>query len=70
MILVSGLVTRRLGLSDTMTVYTIYVDGAERHTDVSEDEFFDIMDEYSYSFYMTGTPHPDDISHVMKEIDG
>jgi|TARA_B100001939_G_scaffold120326_2_gene104366 hypothetical protein len=53
-----------------MTVYTIYVNGAERHTDVSEDEFFDIMDEYSYSFYMTGTPHPDDISHVMKEIDG
>ena len=28
-----------------MTVYTIYVNGAERHTDVSEDEFFDIMDE-------------------------
>ena len=67
---VSGLVTRKLGLSDTMAVYTIYVDGAERHTDVSEDEFFDIMDEYAQSFYETGVPHPDNISHIMKETNG
>jgi len=53
-----------------MAVYTIYVDGAERHTDVSEDEFFDIMDEYAQSFYETGVPHPDNISHIMKETNG
>ena len=53
-----------------MTVYTIYINGAERHTDISEDEFLDIMDEYAYSYYQTGSPHPDNIKHTMKETNG
>jgi len=51
-----------------LTVYTIYVDGIEMHHDVSEDEYFDIMEEYALSFYDTGTPHPDSISHIMTEL--
>jgi len=51
-----------------MTVYTIYINGAETHTDLSEDEFLDIMDDYAYSYYQTGRPHPDRISHTMKEL--
>jgi len=53
-----------------LTVYTIYVDGSEKHTDVSEDEFMNIMEEYAISFYETGTPHPDNIKHTMKEPNG
>ena len=52
------------------TVYTIYVDGSERHTDISEDEFMNIMEGYALSFYETGTPHPDNIKHTMKEPNG
>jgi hypothetical protein len=51
-----------------LTVYTIYINGAETHTDLSEDEFLDIMDDYAYSYYQTGRPHPDRISHTMKEL--
>ena len=51
-----------------LTVYTIYVDGSERHTDVGEDEFMYIMEEYALSFYETGAPSPDRISHTMKEL--
>ena len=47
------------------TVYTIYVDGSERHTDISEDEFMNLMEEYAISFYETGAPHPDNITHTM-----
>lgn len=50
------------------TVYTIYVDGSERHTDVSEDEFMDLMEGYALSFYETGAPAPHRISHIMKEL--
>ena len=70
MILVSGLVTRRLGLSDTMTVYTIYIEGTERYTDVSEDEFFDIMQDLAIDNYETGVPALSDISYTMKETNG
>ena len=70
MILVSGLVTRRLGLSDTMTVYTIYIEGTERYTDVSEDEFFDIMQDLAIDHYENGVPALSDISYTMKETNG
>ena len=51
-----------------LTVYTIYVDGSERHTDISEDEFMYIMEGYALSFYETGAPAPNRISHTMKEL--
>jgi hypothetical protein len=68
---VSGLVTKRLGLSDIiMTVYTIYINGTEKYTDVSEDEFFDIMQELAFDHYETGVPALNDISYRMKEDNG
>ena len=53
-----------------MEVYTIYVDGAERHTDVSEDEFMDLMEEFAYMYYQTGTPHPDSVKHIIRDSNG
>jgi hypothetical protein len=49
------------------TVYTIFIDGKIAHEDLSEDEFFDTLEEYAFSYYQTGAPHPDRISHIMKE---
>lgn len=53
-----------------MEVYTIYVDGSERHTDISEDEFMDLIEEYAISFYQTGTPHPDSVTHTIRDLNG
>ena len=50
-----------------MTVYTIYIQGTEKYTDVSEDEFFDIMQELAFDHYETGVPALNDISYRMKE---
>lgn len=49
------------------TVYTIFIDEQVAHEGLSEDEFFEILEEYAYSYYQTGTPHPDRITHSMKE---
>lgn len=53
-----------------MTVYTIYIQGTEKYTDVSEDEFFDIMQELAFDHYETGVPALNDITYTMKENDG
>jgi hypothetical protein len=53
-----------------MTVYTIYIEGTERYTDVSEDEFFDIMQDLAIDHYENGVPALSDISYTMKETNG
>ena len=35
--------------------------------DVSEMEYFDIMEDLAVEFYQTGTPHPDEITYEMVE---
>lgn len=35
--------------------------------DVSEMEYFDIMEDLAVEFYQTGTPHPDEITYEMIE---
>ena len=49
-----------------MTVYTIYIEGTERYTDVSEDEFFDIMQDLAIDNYETGVPALSDISYTIE----
>ena len=34
---------------------------------VSEMEYFDIMEDLAVEFYQTGTPHPDEITYEMVE---
>ncbi len=52
------------------TVYTIYIGGVEKHTDISETDFLDLMSDYAQSFYEISYPDPSTISHTMKEING
>jgi len=61
-ILVSESVTKRQGLSDIMTeVYTILHNNKVLHKDLTENEYFDIMEDLSQEFYETGFPRPQDL---------
>ena len=35
--------------------------------DLSEMEYFDMMEDLAVEFYQTGTPHPDEITYEMVE---
>jgi len=61
-ILVSELVTRRQGLFDVASeLYTILCKGEKMHSDLTEEEYFDIMEDLSIEFYQTGSPRPSDL---------
>ena len=36
-------------------------------SDLSEMEYFDMMEDLAVEFYQTGTPHPDEITYEMVE---
>ena len=45
-------------------LYDIIIEGQPIHKGLSEEMFFDIMEDLSDSFYRRGFPHPDSISHT------
>jgi hypothetical protein len=60
--LVLELDTRRQELSDIMTeVYTVLHKGKVLHMNLTEDEYFDIMEDLSIEYYQTGSPRPQDL---------
>jgi hypothetical protein len=44
-----------------MTYYNILVKGRKIYSELSEEEYFDILEDLSNQFYETGSPHPTDI---------
>ena len=61
-ILVSELDTKRQGLFDMANEsYNIYCKGRKIYTNLTEREYFDIMEDLSIEFYQTGTPRPEDL---------
>jgi hypothetical protein len=44
-----------------MTKYNILVKGRKIYSELSEEEYFDIMEDLSSQFYETGSPEPTDI---------
>ena len=61
-ILVSELVTKRQGLFDTMTdKYTILQNNKVLYKDLTEEEYFDMMEDLSVEYYQTGSPRPQDL---------
>ena len=61
-ILVSELVTKRQGLFDTMTdKYTILQNNKVLYKDLTEEEYFDMMEDLSVEYYQTGFPRPQDL---------
>ena len=41
--------------------YSIYIKDIEKFSDLSEHEYFDIMEDLAIEFYQTGYPEPSDI---------
>ena len=63
MTLVLELDTKRQGLSDTMTneLYNIYCKGEKIYSHLTQEEYFDMMEDLSVEFYQTGSPSPNDL---------
>ena len=42
-------------------VYGITINGKDIYTDLTQGDYFRIMEDLAIEFYQTGAPHPDDI---------
>jgi len=42
-------------------VYTVLHKGKVLHMNLTEDEYFDIMEDLSIEYYQTGSPRPQDL---------
>ena len=47
--------------------YDIYIKDQLKFSDLSEFEFFDMMEDLAIEFYQTGAPNPSDIRTVSKK---
>jgi len=47
--------------------FNILKDGERIFTDLSEEEFFDAMEDLAQQFYETGSPEPHKITHEISE---
>ena len=59
--LVFVLVMKKQEQSKMSERYSIYIKGVEKFSDLSQFEFFDIMEDLAIEFYQTGKPNPSDI---------
>ena len=49
--------------------YSIYIKDIEKFSDLSEHEYFDIMEDLAIEFYQTGKPNPSDIRTEIQKGD-
>jgi hypothetical protein len=47
--------------------YNIICKGRKIFSDISEEEFFDVMEDLAQQFYETGSPEPHEITHEILE---
>ena len=48
--------------------YNIYHKGSKIYSDLTREEYFDIMEDLSIEFYQTGSPSPEDLyTEIIKE---
>ena len=66
-ILASASVTKKLALSESIhrndmkEKYTILLKGKVLYKGLTEEEYFDIMEDLSIEYYQKGTPRPQDL---------
>ena len=54
--------TKKHELSEKMKeVYNILCNGRKIYSNLSEEEYFDIMEDLATEFYQTGSPNPNEI---------
>ena len=49
--------------------YNIYIQDDEKFSDLSEHEYFDIMEDLAIEFYQTGKPNPAEIRTEVTQGD-
>lgn len=49
------------------TKYNIYCNGRKIYADLSENEYFDIMEDFAVEYYQTGSPRPDELDTEIIE---
>ena len=50
--------------------YNVYRNGRKIYTHLTQDEYFDIMEDLSIEFYQTGSPSPEDYTlKLSRRID-
>lgn len=48
--------------------YEVYIDGKKVYSNLSEEEYFDLMEDYAKGFYENKNPSPNSISYkIIKE---
>jgi hypothetical protein len=50
------------------TQYNIFCSGRKIYTMLSEEEYFETMEDLSVQFYQTGHPHPSEIETEFIEV--
>jgi hypothetical protein len=43
------------------STYNILCKGRKIYSNLTEDEYFDIMEDLSIEYYQTGSPHPEEL---------
>ena len=54
-------------MTNKNTRYNITCKGQKIYSDLSEEEFFDVMEDLAQKFYETGSPEPHEIIHETIE---
>tara|TARA_Y200000002_G_scaffold9904_1_gene8127 strand:+ start:19 stop:183 length:165 start_codon:yes stop_codon:yes gene_type:complete len=48
--------------------YSILIGGEEKYSNLTQNEYFDMMEDLAIEFYKTGSPHPDTVkTKINKE---
>jgi hypothetical protein len=51
-----------------MASYNILCQGRKIYTNLTEEEYFDLLEDLSVQFYQTGSPHPEELeTEIMEE---
>ena len=50
------------------TKYNILCKGRKIYTDLTEEEYFNTMEDLAIEFYQSGSPHPEELETEIMEI--
>lgn len=55
-------------MSNNSTKYNILCKGRKIYTNLTEEEYFNTMEDLAIEFYQTGSPHPEELETEIMEI--
>jgi hypothetical protein len=55
-------------MSNNSTKYNILCKGRKIYSNLTEEEYFNTMEDLAIEFYQTGSPHPEELETEIMEI--